>query len=94
MIDLTDCPVINAELKARKHETRQARRLSNTDFVAKLMNFAPTGALSQLFVLQALEVYSRMVIEAGPGAMETAWLSGGAWVETAVYIKSELEARG
>lgn len=71
-------------------------RETNVEFITRLMEYAPTGALSQIFIIDALDKWSQRVIadEASiVGAMEGGIVSGEAWVRTAKYIQAELRRK-
>lgn len=64
---------------------------TNIDFVTRLMTFSPTGALSQLFIIAAIDNYSKAVAEDPP--IEHGLIDGDAWKRTAEWIQKELEGR-
>jgi len=67
---------------------------TNTEFVERLMTQGcPTGALSQVFVIQALDYYSKVALAAGAAKFDSNMLSGEAWVKTAQFVQDQLEAR-
>lgn len=67
-----------------KHET-------NIEFVTRLMEFSPVGALSQLFIIAAIDNYSKAVAAAPP--IEHVLINGEAWKRTAEWVQQELENR-
>lgn len=67
------------------------KRETNEDLVVRLMNFSPFGALCQVFILQALEQYSKSVMEADPAELESPMISGQAWAGQARHIHAEIE---
>ena len=69
---------------------------TNIEFVTRIMDFAPTGAMSQMFVIDALGKIANKIVEDAEGvkkAMEGGFVDGAAWVKTAEFIKSELDAK-
>lgn len=71
---------------------------TNTQFIDRIMNFGcPTGALIQPFVIQALQVYSKMVSEATqeelPDDDGESFVVGSAWRATAAWLQTELEKK-
>lgn len=67
------------------------KRETNEEFVKRIINFGPTGALQQVFVMQALEKYAQAVAGSTPEALDTPLVSGKAWHDTAIYIGTELK---
>ena len=63
---------------------------TNVEFVTDLMQFSAHGALIQVFVLQALDVYSQRVAAATPEALDTTLVSGHAWHGCAVEVGRKL----
>lgn len=71
------------------------RRLTNEEFVSNLMRFNPSGAICQMFIIEAIRVYSERWKDVDPSQ-----LSGGiwnmiapqAWTACAKHIHSELIA--
>lgn len=68
-----------------------ARKENNVQFVKRLMEFSPQGALSQVFIIAAIERYAQEVSEAPP--IEHPLLNGEAWKACAENILSELAAK-
>ena len=64
---------------------------TNVEFVTRLMEFSPTGAMSQMFIIAAIDNYSKAVVEAPP--IEHGLIDGGAWKRTGEWIQEELEKR-
>ena len=67
-----------------KHET-------NEQFVKRLMNHCPTGALSQAFIITAIVWYAREVIAAGLEGEENSFINPEAWTATAEYVLGQLD---
>lgn len=63
---------------------------SNTEFVTRVMEFARTGPLMQVFVIQALDQYSKAVSAADPASCDTGLVSGAAWVACAKELQTEI----
>lgn len=63
-------------------------RETNEEVVTRLMNYGPAGALSQVFIIEAICRYAEEVADAPP--MESSFIDGNAWKSTALHIKSEL----
>lgn len=63
-------------------------RETNDELVVRLMNYGPAGALSQLFIIEAIRRYAEEVAEAPP--MEMSFISGESWKAAALHIRSEL----
>ena len=66
---------------------------TNTDLIVELMEFSPTGALAQAFILDAVKRYAKAVAAADPAKLDSDLLSGQAWVATAKHIVKELRAQ-
>lgn len=66
------------------------KRETNEQLVRRLMNFGPYGALSQVFIMQAIDAYAKAVVRAGPEKADTPFISGRAWVGTAAYLLDEM----
>jgi hypothetical protein len=71
---------------AKKPET-------NLEFVARIMEFSNYGPLAQLFVIDALDKWSQKVSEADPADIESAMISGHAWVGVAREIQAKFAKR-
>lgn len=66
---------------------------TNVEFVTKLMEFSKYGALAQLFVIDALDKWSKKISECDPAQVDTALISGAAWVGVAKEIQQKIEER-
>lgn len=66
-----------------KHET-------NVEFVTRMMEFCPTGALSQAFIIEAIGRYAKLVAE-NPPIPDTDFLSGEAWKRTGDWINAQMK---
>ncbi len=73
-----------------KHET-------NIEFITRLMNYSPAGALGQLFILDAIAKQAKRVAEADPVELDKAWeggfISSSGWQAAAKHIHREMEKR-
>lgn len=68
--------------------------MSSEEFVKRLMTgYCPTGPLVQPFVIEALSKYSEFVIKAGAKAVDSPLLNGEAWVQTAEWVKKEIDRK-
>lgn len=68
------------------------KRETNEQFVKRVMNFSRYGALSQIFIMQALDSYSKAVANADPDKCGNALINGEAWVNVAKELQAELMA--
>ena len=66
---------------------------TNVEFVTNMMEFSRFGALAQVFIIQAIDQYSKRVAEADPATIDGGFISGQAWVGVAKEIQQKLEAR-
>jgi hypothetical protein len=66
---------------------------TNVEFVARIMEFSNYGPLAQLFVIDALDKWSKKVAEADPADIESPMISGHAWVGVAREIQAKIEKR-
>ena len=66
------------------------QRMTNTQFVANLMDFCPKGPLIQPFVIQALISYSEGVLNSPQGFMADHIISEEAWRGLAEHVRAEL----
>lgn len=69
---------------------------NNTEFVTELMDFSRHGALMQAFVMEALEKWSRVVLdnqEQLRDDMKNSLVDAGAWIGCAEEIQQKLETR-
>jgi hypothetical protein len=67
---------------------------TNIELVTRLMTFSPTGAMSQLFIMEAIGRYAKQVSEADmSGWPENHIINPEAWQKTARFINEELEKR-
>lgn len=77
-----------SELLALKTDT--PRRETNIELVTRLMDYCPTGALAQPFILHAIEMYCQLVAETDTAQMSNGLFSGEVWKETGAWLQGEL----
>jgi hypothetical protein len=65
---------------------------TNQEFIKHITQFAPTGALGEVFVVEAIRQYSLTIAGTDPTKIDTPLLSGEAWVRTGKWIKEQYEA--
>lgn len=70
--------------KEKKHKT-------NTEFVMSIMEFSKFGAISQVFVIEAINDYTNKILNASPEQWTFPLISFGAWQNVAKEIKQKLE---
>jgi hypothetical protein len=70
-----------------------AKPKTNIQFVSDMMNNSKFGALAQLFVLDALDKWSKKISECEPAQVDTALISGAAWVGVAQEIQQKINER-
>lgn len=67
---------------------------TNVALVTRLMEFSPTGALSQMFIIEAIDRYAKQIAKANLDQWpENHIINPVAWKRTAEFIKAELEKR-
>lgn len=65
---------------------------TNTEFIVRIMNFGcPTGALVQPFIIEAITRYAAEC--AVTPIPDNGLIDPEAWMETAHWVKSELERK-
>lgn len=65
---------------------------NNTELVRNLMEFSPHGALSQVFIIEAIRRYADTCAKLAPQDMDNPMISGAAWKGVAVDIKTRMDA--
>jgi len=71
------------------------KRKTNTEIVTEFMDFCPTGALGQMFVIDALRKFSDKIVAEEAQVLEqmaNGFVDGAAWVATAKALKAHLDA--
>lgn len=70
-----------------------AKPKTNVQFVRDLMEFSRYGALAQIFVIDALDKWSKKISECDPAQVDSAMINGEAWVGVAKEIQRKIEER-
>jgi|GEM_PF-1804816 len=65
---------------------------TNTEFVTRVMDFCPTGALSQMFIIEAIDRYAKAVA-AAPVSDTNGLIDMGAWKRTAEFLVAEMDKK-
>lgn len=68
-------------------------RTTNVEFVTELMEFSNNGPLIQVFVLQALDVYAKTVIERQDELSDNGLISRKVWVACAEEVRTKIKER-
>lgn len=66
---------------------------TNIEFVERIMTSAPTGAMMQAFVIEAIRRYADQCVAAPEGHFESGFMTDEIWRGSARYAKQELEKR-
>jgi hypothetical protein len=74
-------------------ERRRFQEMDNVDIVTHMMEFSPTGVLTQLFVMVAIESYAKGVLNGSLGVPANGLISPDAWRRSAEYILETLNKR-
>jgi len=70
-------------------------RKTNTEIITEFMDFCPTGAMGQMFVIDALTKFSNKIIAEEAQVLEEmkdGFVTGESWVATAKALKAHLDA--
>lgn len=67
-----------------------AQRKSNEQWLKQVMSFSRYGALSQVFIMQAIEKYADAVVKADPKAIDNGFINGETWRGVAQEILESL----
>jgi hypothetical protein len=73
---------------------KMATRKTNTEIVTEFMDFCPTGAMGQMFVIDALRKLSDKIIAEEQEVLEqmaNGFVDGASWVATAKALKAHLD---
>lgn len=81
-------------MNAKSSSQAIRERKTNEDVVQDIMNFSRYGALSQAFVMSALEVYSKGVVATPEANLQTDFLPAGVWKGIAAEVLEKLRAGG
>lgn len=70
-----------------------AKMESNVDVVKRIMEFSRFGALSQVFVIEAISKYAAACAAADPKVFDSPLLNGAAWVGVAKEINGVMSEK-
>lgn len=70
-----------------------AKPKTNVQFVSDMMEFSRYGALAQIFVIDALDKWSKKISECDPAQVDSAMINGEAWVGVAKEIQQKIAER-
>lgn len=65
-------------------------RMTNMELLQHIATFSKFGALAEMFIIDALLKHSERVAKADPAAVDSALVSGEAWVGVAKEINETL----
>lgn len=68
-------------------------RPTNVEFITELMEFPQSGPLMQVFVIEALRLYSDSVVQRQDEIPEDSIISRRAWVACAEEVLAKLKER-
>jgi hypothetical protein len=68
------------------------RPMTNVEKVSHIMTYSNYGALSQMFVMEALHKWSQLVGSASPKDVDNGFISPEAWIGVAREIRDALQA--
>lgn len=71
--------------------TRAPKRLTNTQMLTQLMEFAKAGPLMQAFILEAIGRYAKECAKQDPAVFDSPILVGAAWHSCAVEARDTIE---
>lgn len=63
---------------------------TNEQFVARVMEFAKSGPIMQIFIVEALRKYAEACAVADAAKMDTGPISGHAWKRCAIELRDEI----
>ena len=72
------------------HSTEQ--RMTNVEFVTEHMQFSRCGALSQIFIIDAIMKHADAVAKADAEKVGNPLISGHTWIACAQEIKTRMDA--
>ena len=81
-----------SEMNEEKPVESQLPLLSNSDFMAWLMEYSPTGALAQMFIMTAVNAYAKASLEHNTCPKDDL-ISPDAWKRTAQTISDLFDER-
>lgn len=67
-----------------------AQRKTNEQWLKQVMSFSRYGALSQVFIMQAIEKYADAVVKTDPKAIDNGLINGETWRGVAQEILESL----
>jgi hypothetical protein len=76
-----------------KNDRSGFRGQTNTDFVVELMEWSSHGALTQMFIIDAISQHADAVAQADPSEVDCPLFSGAAWIACARDIKARMDAK-
>ena len=65
---------------------------TNQAWIKDIMNFAPTGMLGEVFVIEAVRRYAEQVAAAEPLKGGAMLIDGDAWKRTGEWIKAQYDS--
>lgn len=92
-VGLNPIVIDGADDLGRQLEGLLRQRETNVEFVTRIMEFCPHGALGQAFVMEALDAYCQLVKDAPPGIFDNGLLAEGVWLRVGEWLEGELFAR-
>lgn len=78
-------------LFSRPSSDEPGRHETNEELTARLMRFAKSGAMMQLFILTAIQKYADQCVKAGAATFDSGFLSGEAWIRCAQEALENLD---
>lgn len=94
---LSDSDIAENDSNTHYHYVENARPQDNVEFVSDLMQYSAHGALAQMFVLDALLKFSKLVMETPTedmAVMDNGLIPCSAWKAVAGEIHEKLAKRG
>lgn len=77
-----------------KIKPRPPKRLNNVEFVTEMMEFSQFGALTQAFIIEAIDRYSKQVAASTPDQYPpNDFFSPEVWIGIGKEIQQKLSAR-
>jgi|TARA_Y100000296_G_scaffold80796_1_gene106851 hypothetical protein len=76
--------------------TSRKRNETNVEFITRVMEFANTGPLAQMFLIDAIGKWSKHIVDDRENVikeMENGFVNGEAWVAAAEEWKCELDEK-
>jgi hypothetical protein len=71
------------------------KRMTNVEFMIRMMEYCPQGALVQPFIITALQFYSDMIIDMQKNneLPDMGFVDSDAWVAIAKYVTGEIDKK-